>query len=447
VTGDVSGAALPIVRASLPRSSIGVLLGKGFQLGSGFLFWMLAARVASVSDIGLAAATTSAVMFSTQVGVLGTSSAVIIHIGRGTDPRTVLDAAFTLVGLAGAVTAAIYLVASSGVATAGLSGMRAMFYVLLVVGSTALGTAMICLDQASIALGRAGGSVLRNSVGGIAAGTAVVGCLSVVRRTGVEVGTLPVFACWTLSTVAAASVGVIQLRRWIHYRFRPALPRSSAQMMLGLGVPNQLLTLTERAPQLLLPVLLVHSISAEAAAFWYPAWMMAWIVYTAPVSVGLVQFAHGVQDPDTLRRTTWSGLRWSLLLGGGLALVLVVAAPQLLALMGPDYAAASTPAVRVLSVGLVPYAVLQAYNALCRVRHRLTEAIAVGVLVGAVACGSGVLVAHGGSVAIATAWVASLGCGAVWALIRLPGLVATAGSSTVERTAERRTEERIGDQP
>lgn len=429
-----------------------MLVGKGFQLGSGFLFWMLAARVASVADIGRAAATTSAVMFSTQVGVLGTSSAVIIQIGRGMDPRTVLDAAFTLVGLAGAVTAGTYLLVSSGLADDGLAGLRAVFYVLLVVGSTALGTAMICLDQASIALGRAGGAVLRNSTGGAAAAAAVLGCLVVVRRTGIEVGTLAVFACWTLSTVAAAGVGVIQLRRWIHYRYRPALPRSRTQMMLGLGVPNQLLTLTERAPQLLLPVLLVHSISAEAAAYWYPAWMMAWIVYTAPLSVGLVQFAHGVQDPDTLRRTTWSGLRWSLMLGGGLALVLVVAAPRLLALMGREYAAASASAVRVLSIGLVPYAVLQAYNALCRVRHRLTEAIAVGVVVGAVACASGVLVAPGGSAAIATAWVASLGCGAGWALIRLPRLVATARSSAVHdsdagRPAIRQTGERIGESP
>jgi O-antigen/teichoic acid export membrane protein len=263
------------------------------------------------------------------------------------------------------------------------------------------------------------------------AAAAVLGCSLVVRGTGVEMGALAVFTCWTLSTAVAAGLGAVQLRRWIRYRYRPALRRSSARMMLGLGVPNQILTLTERAPQLLLPVLLVHLVSPEAAAYWYPAWMMAWIVYTAPVSVGLVQFARGVQHPADLRRTIWSGLGWSLCMGGGLALALVVAAPPLLALMGPEYAAASASAVRVLAIGLVPYAVLQAYNAVCRVRNRLAEAITVGLLVGAAACGSSVLVAPDGSVAIATTWVASLTCGAAWALMRLWRLTATPGPAAV----------------
>jgi len=432
----------PAKRDSLSRSSIGLIIGKGFQMGSGFLFWVLAARVASVADIGFAAATASAVMFSTQVGLLGTSSAVIIQIGRGTDPRAVLDTAFTLVGLASVVTAGTYLLTSTALAADVMGPTGAVFYVLLVFMATALGTAIICLDQASIALGRAGSSVLRYSIGGAAAATMmmVVGSL-ILKRSGAVVGALPIFACWTLGTAVAAGLGVVQLRRWIRYRYRPVLPRSSARMMLGLGVPNQLLTLTERAPQLLLPVLLVHSISAEAAAYWYPAWMMAWIIYTAPVSVGLVQFARGVQHLDALRRTIWSGLWWSLLIGGGLALILIVAAPTLLSLMGTEYAAASAGAVRILAIGLVPYAALQAYNALCRVRDCLTEAITVGVLIGALSCGSSVLVAPGGSIAIATAWVASLSCGAAWALMRLPRLAAPPSPAIVERA-----EERSGDQ-
>jgi len=428
-------------RDSLSRSSIGLIIGKGFQMGSGFLFWVLAARVASVADIGFAAATVSAVMFSTQVGLLGTSSAVIIQIGRGTDARAVLDTAFTLVGLASVVTAGTYLLTSTRLAIDVMGPTGAVFYILLVFMATALGTAIICLDQASIALGRAGSSVLRYSIGGAGAAIIMVVSSLILKRSGAVVGALPIFACWTLSTAVAAGLGAVQLRRWIRYRYRPVLPRSSARMMLGLGVPNQLLTLTERAPQLLLPVLLVHSISAEAAAYWYPAWMMAWIVYTAPVSVGLVQFAHGVQHPDALRRTVWSGLWWSLLIGGCLALILVVAAPTLLALMGTEYAAASAGAVRILAIGLVPYAALQAYNALCRVRDRLAEAITVGVLLGALACGSSVLVAPSGSIAIATAWVTSLSCGAVWALMRLPRLAATPSPAIVERA-----EERSGDQ-
>ena len=46
-----------------------------------------------------------------------------------------------------------------------------------------------------------------------------------------------------------------------------------------------------------MPILVAHLVSLEATAYWYPAWMMAWVAYSTPVLVGLVQFAEGVKDP------------------------------------------------------------------------------------------------------------------------------------------------------
>jgi O-antigen/teichoic acid export membrane protein len=133
----------------------------------------------------------------------------------------------------------------------------------------------------------------------------------------------------------------------------------------------------------------------------------------------LVQFAKTVCDPSELRRTTWSGLRWSLLLGGVLAVGLLVAAGPLLRVMGSEYANASADAVRVLAVGLLPYAVLQAYNALCRAREQLTEGIVTGLFTGSVAVTASLAVADRGATAMAIAWVAGVSCGAIWALVRL----------------------------
>jgi O-antigen/teichoic acid export membrane protein len=233
-----------------------------------------------------------------------------------------------------------------------------------------------------------------------------------------------VFACWSVTALVATGLGAIQLRRWFGYRYRPGLCAADIRGMLRMGLPNQLLTMTERAPQLLLPALLAHVVAPEATAYWYPAWMMAWIIYTAPVSVGLVQFAEAVREPAGVWRTVWTGLRWSLVLGGGLAIVLAVAAEPLLGLMGSEYATASATAVRVLAVGLVPFAVLQAYNAVCRARQQLAEGITFGVVLGALSVGCSLAVAAEGPTAIAVAWVASLSCGAIWALVRLRTLAA-----------------------
>jgi Na+-driven multidrug efflux pump len=179
----------------------------------------------------------------------------------------------------------------------------------------------------------------------------------------------------------------------------------------------------ERAPGSLVPILVAHVVSLEATAYWYPAWMMAWVAYSTPVLVGLVQFAEGVKNPGRLARSTRSGLGWSLLVGAGISVVMVVLARPLLHLMGARYADASTGALRLLAIGLVPYAVIQSYNSVCRVRSRLREAIAVNAVLGVALCTVTVSVARQGPTAMAAAWLTCLCVGAVVAGLRAIRLV------------------------
>jgi O-antigen/teichoic acid export membrane protein len=166
-----------------------------------------------------------------------------------------------------------------------------------------------------------------------------------------------------------------------------------------------------------------HTVSLEATAYWYPAWMMAWVAYSAPVLVGLVQFAEGVKDPGRLARSTRTGLGWSLFVGAGISVVMVVLAHPLLHLMGARYAEASTGALRLLAIGLVPYAVIQSYNSVCRVRSRLREAIAVNAVLGVALCTVTVSVAKAGPTTMAAGWLTCLSAGAVVAGVRAVRLV------------------------
>jgi hypothetical protein len=72
-----------------------------------------------------------------------------------------------------------------------------------------------------------------------------------------------------------------------------------------------------------------------------------------------------------------------------------------------------------LAAGLVPYAVLQAYNAVCRALGRYTEPIVVGVTLGVALCASALLEAEAGPGAMALAWLVVLSIGAVAAGLRL----------------------------
>jgi O-antigen/teichoic acid export membrane protein len=95
----------------------------------------------------------------------------------------------------------------------------------------------------------------------------------------------------------------------------------------------------------------------------------------------------------------------------------------LLRLLGSEYSDASAGALRLLVIGLVPYAVLQAYSAVCRARGKLREAIVFGTVLGTVVCVAVVIVAPRGPMAMAVAWIGSFAVGAVWAATRLVQLL------------------------
>jgi len=146
---------------------------------------------------------------------------------------------------------------------------------------------------------------------------------------------------------------------------------------------------------------------------------MAWAAFTAPISVGMVQFADMVREPGRSREIVRSGVVWSLALGGSLCLVLVIGANVLLSLLGSEYADASATALRILVVGLLPFVVLQAYNAQCRAGNRTGEATVLGLLVLVSVTVGAALLADRGATAIAVLWVGCTSVAAVWAGVRL----------------------------
>jgi O-antigen/teichoic acid export membrane protein len=401
------------VRHSPLRSLLGLVAGKAAQTGAGFAFWVVAANATSDREVGLTMAAVSAVMICTQIAVLGAGSAVIVAVGRGEPPARVLDAAFAFVAVAGTVLALGYLGLLAAV-TPDTASVSVLFWLTFIVGAVT-GTLVIVLDQALVALGR-GASATSRYVWGGAVSLGAAGTVALLAH-GAAADVL--MACWTLGTTVACVVGAVQLRRLVDYRPRPSLRLARGRPLLAVGLPHQLLTLSERAPGLVLPLLLAHMVAPEAAAYWYPAWMMAWAAYTAPVLMGIVQFSEGVREPDRLVATTLASLRLSLIVGGLAAVVLVLLAHPLLSLLGERYAESSAGALRWLAAGLVPYAVLQAYNAVCRARGHYVEAIVVGVTLGTALCGSALWVADKGASAMALAWVVVLSVGAVAVGLRL----------------------------
>jgi len=398
-------------------SSLALVAAKVATMGFGFLAWVVAARVYAPAEVGIASGVVAAVTLCAQFALIGVGSAVITLMPRyASAPGRLLDTSVSLLALSSLAAGLLFLLVAAVV----LVELRvvsadplfaAMFLFLAVAG-----TLGVLFDQASTARRRGDQVLVRGALAGIVTLAAVP-----LLATATASGAVSIFGAWALGGVVTLVFGLWMLGRAVPgYRARPRLEPPIARELVVVGLPNYVLTLAERAPGFVLPILVTELLSPADNAAWYAAWMMAWVVFIVPIQVGMTSFAEIARHPERTGSIVRQGVLTSLGLGVAGAIVLAVIAEFALGLLGSTYADAGVLPLRILLVGVVPMTLVQAWFSLARARQRLREAIIVGT---AASVASIVLPAWaglgGGLPAMALAWLAVQCVTAVIALVRL----------------------------
>jgi O-antigen/teichoic acid export membrane protein len=398
-------------------SSLNLIAGKVATMGLGFVFWLLAARLFSVSEVGLAAGAVSAVMLCTQLALVGLGSAVIVFFpAYARTPSKLLDTAFTMVIVVALAAGGLFLCVAALLFEELRTIASTPLFALAFMSMSVLGTAGILLDQISTALRRGDQAFARALL--FAPVTITLLGLAAIHGAG---GALTIFSTWVGGALAACTLGAVQLHRSIsRYRYRLRMQRELARRLLAVGLANHALTLTERGPGLMLPIVVTELISPAANAAWYAAWMMSWVLYIIPIQIGLTTFAEAAQSRESLQTLIRHAIRSSLALTVPAAVLLAALAPYPLSILGSEYASAGTTPLRILVAAVIPLTFVQAYFIRCRLTRRLGEATLVGAASGAASIGGAALagMAHGLN-GMACVWLAVQVLTGAWALWRL----------------------------
>jgi O-antigen/teichoic acid export membrane protein len=232
---------------------------------------------------------------------------------------------------------------------------------------------------------------------------------------------LAIFSSWVVGWLSACLLGAIQLgRSFSSYRYRPQIERHLAMQLLGVGLPNYVLTLAERAPAPIIAIVVTELLSPIDNAHWYAVWQMAWLVFIVPIQVAMTLFAEAAHRPESLGNILGHGVRWSLALGITAAAGLAVLAPVVLSFLGHSYAVAGATPLRILVVAVLPITFIQMYFAVCRATQQLREAILIGTLNAVLSVSGAVLAGMSyGLTGIAVAWLVVQVAIGIWAVVRV----------------------------
>jgi O-antigen/teichoic acid export membrane protein len=399
-------------------NSIALILGRFSSSGLGFVTWLITARLYAPAEVGIASGIISAMMLCVQLALLGLNSAfVAFYPKHHRQPSSLLNTTLNSVSLASLLAALLFLLLSSVMFHELSIVSHSLIYILLFLGMTLFGTLNTFMDHVSIAIRRGNQVLIRNILFG---GITILFVSALPLVVGSVTSKSIIFA-WMLAGLFACTIGGFQIVRSIPaYRYRFTVDTGIGKGLIRVSLQNYLLTLVERAPNWILPIIVTEMLSPTDNAHWYTLWMMAWVIYIIPISIGQNLFADVSHQPGTYRQALRYSLLTSLILGTIAAASTMLLANFLLSLLGESYAVAGAIPLRILALGVYPAIFIQAYYGICRGKNMLSEAIFTGAAAGF----TGVLAAslvglRFGLVGMAAAWLITQFLVGSWALIRL----------------------------
>jgi O-antigen/teichoic acid export membrane protein len=120
-----------------------------------------------------------------------------------------------------------------------------------------------------------------------------------------------------------------------------------------------------------MPVIVLERLGPQANAYFYLTWTIAYSLYLVSVNMGQSLTAESVADPASLESYSYRTLiQTARLLLPAVGLV-VLAAPLILHLFGPVYAAQGTPLLRLLALSTLPNMITALYLSILRVKRKV----------------------------------------------------------------------------
>jgi len=363
-----------LLGVSLFRNAAYLLVGTAVISATGFVFWIIAARLYPVEVVGVGSAIISALGLMAVFPELGLATGLVRFLpGAGKDGNDMVNSCFTLSGLASLAIALVFI-----------AGLHVWSPALLVVREHPVFLAAFLVFAVATALQPLANAVFLTRLSSrlIFFTDAIAG---VVRLPLVAMlalfftGAFGILAAKGVAVAVAALAAVLWLLPRVQQGYRP-VPK------LRIGILKELRryaagnyaagVLLEMLP-LVLPLVVLSVLGAQMNAYFYIAWAIAVKFTVIPAAVFNSLFAEGSNDEASIRTNTAKSLRFTLLLLLPLILVVLVFSEKLLLLFGQVYSENSATLLRIVVAATIPWGFNYLYISIERVRKNTRGIITV----------------------------------------------------------------------
>ncbi|MGH4025400.1 MAG: lipopolysaccharide biosynthesis protein [Pseudonocardiaceae bacterium] len=366
------------------RNAYALLLNTGLTGLLGIAFWLLAARYYADADVGRGSALISTMTLLSGVvaiNLTGTLNRFIPQAGRWTRRLVLYSYGFSAVVVA---VLAVGFVLTLGYWGASFELLRDPATALWFVAAVVAASIFTVQDGVLVGLRSAAWVPAENTLFGIAKIILLVLFAAVFPHNGVY-----------LSWVIPMALLVLPINGLIFGRLIPRHVRATGETFLppspaGIGrffAADYLGALFVFGAVYLVPVVVAASVQPVTFAYFYVAWMMGGILNLTAMNLAQSLTVEGAYQAHTLVRNCWAALRRAVGLLMVAAVVVALAAPYCLGLLGRGYLEA-VPLLQILAFAALPRAVVEIWLGVLRAQNRPQEIARVQIASGALVIGS-----------------------------------------------------------
>jgi O-antigen/teichoic acid export membrane protein len=355
-------------RSPLHRDGLALVLSSALSSGVGLLYWLLAARLFSPAEVGVNSTAVSAMMLLGTASQLNVKNALLRFLPvAGSATRPLFVGSYVVSVVASAITGTIFALGSAWWAPELLAGFGAgglLVYFLVFNPAWALFNVQ---DYALTGLGRATVVPVANLVFAVAKLVLLVGGALLGMSLGIAVS-------WGLGTLLVVLAVTAYLLRRL-----PGHAEATQDVAKPIGVRDVARfagadyagTVFWMAAVFGLPVLVLARLGADAAATYGIVWIIAFALYQVTHAMGQSLVAHLAADPGTLEAARRGVQKRALTLIVPAVAVVAVAAPLVLSIFGPHYAASGVAVLVLTALSAIPDVVTTTTVNAARVRQRM----------------------------------------------------------------------------
>lgn len=348
----------PLYRNSIFNMASTFILG-----GLGFVFWIIIARLYKTESVGIATTLISIMTLLSSFAGLGLNSSLNRYLPKSTNKNELINSSFIMVTLATIPTSAIFLLGLQTFSPQLVFLRSNPFYTISFILFLIFSSWNTLVESVSMAFRAAWNIFIKNTIMSLLKLILPFVCIAL--------GSYGIFT----STASAFSLGVLAalLILMLKFKIKPSLIVNTSWIKetMAYSFANYINGFMFNMPSLVLPIIILNTLSAKYVAYYYIASMIQNVLLIIPLATAQALLTEGSYNEAGLDKHIKKALTTIVAILVPAILFIIFFGNYLLQFFGKSYTVEAFGFLQLYSISTVFTALLLIANAIMNIKHQI----------------------------------------------------------------------------